>query len=91
MEFEIGDRVKAIKPHDGKYAIVGVKGTIREILEGHQEGKYARVEYDDNVGGHNLGGVCEDGYGWDTTLDCLEPLSHKRKLINKHRKLVFEQ
>lgn len=57
--FQVGDRVRCIKEYDGLAKAVGKIGTI-SLIDSNSYG----VEFDEPVGGHTLGGICESGYGW---------------------------
>lgn len=67
--YAVNDRIIGVSEYDGNTNIVGVAGTIL-ALEG--EGRYA-VEFDENIGGHDLEGRCANGFGWHTNGECLEP------------------
>lgn len=56
--FMEGDRVRAIVYVGGHY-IKDVLGTIA-IVDGDEIG----VAFDDDIGGHDLNGMCNDGHGW---------------------------
>ena len=60
--FEIGDRVIGIGSWDGNGRIDGVPGVVLGI----GGGDVFCVKYDEDIGGHDLNGQCEDGYGWKT-------------------------
>lgn len=62
--FKIGDRVKAVKPWDGNYSIVGKIGTIVAISNIFSAD--LGVEFDDKIGfgAHTCYGKGKDGHCW---------------------------
>lgn len=67
-EFRIGDRVICIGDADGNPMVNGAIGTVI----GFWSSDICSVEYDEDIGGHSLGGKCEDGYGWNTNIRYLQ-------------------
>lgn len=71
--FNIGDRVefalKTCLTHSGKL-VSGDTGTIAMADSGS-----IGVIWDTFVGGHNLGGLCEEGYGWFVSCNDIMPYS----------------
>ena len=60
--FSIGDRVVIVDTKSicfSAYVEVGMTATIRNIIS-----ESIGIEFDVNVGGHDLGGMCKYGYGW---------------------------
>ena len=84
MVIKIGDKVECIEQHDDNTVIVGKFGTVVSKRAGSKWG----VEFKEDIGGHNLGELCEDGYGWSIQEYKLKKKS-KRQVINKGGKLVF--
>ena len=66
--FFAGDRVVAISGSDGNLNIVGKIGTVIYDKDPTKPG----VEYDEYIGGHDLGGKCREGHGWYTYTNDLE-------------------
>lgn len=65
MKFEVGDRVEAIIDHiEGNETLfMGDAGTVVKVWDG---GNTVGVCWDSPVkGGHECGGYCERGYGWN--------------------------
>lgn len=58
-EIMVGDRVVGIGQCDSR-SINGALGTVRSI---RNSSYVAGVEFDCDIGGHSLGGLCEDGHG----------------------------
>jgi hypothetical protein len=60
MKFKKGDKVKCMEEHSGMKNIVGMTGTVIVV------GPIAiGVRFDMKMGGHDLGGGCPNGYGWN--------------------------
>lgn len=72
MAFEVGDRVRMKLPYASQNALVvqaaqdGVIGTVVGL------GTVVRVCWDRYIDGHDCGGACEMGYGWNFFSDKLE-------------------
>lgn len=76
LKFKVGDRVRAIKDHDGNDHIVNQEGTV--IISGtHDVG----VEFDKAVDGHTCGGRGKDFHCWWCTDDVLEPVAANEKIV----------
>lgn len=67
IKFSKGDRVIAIDKYDGNSRIVGITGTVISSA-----GSMISVEFDEDVGGHDLTGKCRYGYGWRVPAKCLD-------------------
>lgn len=65
--FQIGDRVRCVVSYDGNTAIVGQLGTAVG-----NDGYSVAVAFDNDIGGHDLGGECEHRHGWNVPARCLE-------------------
>lgn len=76
-KFNVGDIVIGVEEFDDNENIIGVTGIVREIDEC---GRYG-IEFDDNIGGHNLSGHCKSGYGWYCDGCTLE---HYQSAIENH-------
>lgn len=80
MEFKVGDRVKLIGYDCYYYSAlerhIGATGTIIKIEE---DGEVC-VVFDEDVGGHTLGGRCKDGHGHRIYKKDLELMSHQFKV-----------
>lgn len=70
--FNVGDRVKLIKSWGIQ---AGFEGTIMCFSNG-ASGVLCGVNYDEDVGGHNLNGCCEYGHGWYAPEDHFELISN---------------
>lgn len=81
MGFQLGDRVRAIAKWDSNGTIVGKNGTVVNVSSSaHLVG----VAYDERIrGGWNLNGRCDDGYGWNTHVDCLELIEEELPAVPK--------
>lgn len=66
--FKVGDRVK-VNSDSFKPSIIGKIGTIRRI---NDSGTNVGIEFDENINGHALGGICNWGHGWNCDIDTLE-------------------
>ena len=64
--FEMGDRVECIVDHpdDNEYLVIGSIGTVCEESEDDVDDPFISVCWDEDIGGHDCDGSCEDGYGW---------------------------
>ena len=71
-DFKVGMRVKALHDHMGR-SIKGLIGTVRSC-----NGSVG-VEFDANMHGHDLGGLCEKGYGWYVPCNILEVIEDKKE------------
>ena len=60
MKFKVGDRVKVVRGDSFDSCVLGKVGTIKGCMG---ENSIA-VVFDDNVDGHDLGGICKFGHGW---------------------------
>lgn len=59
-KFKIGDRVVCIIPLVATRSRKGQRGTVRGITA---DG-WLKVEFDEDIGGHDLNGKCKKGHGW---------------------------
>lgn len=59
MDFCEGDRVKLVRSRWRTGLSDGMTGTIVEI-----DAEQVGIEFDENFGGHNLGGLAKRGHGW---------------------------
>lgn len=66
--FKVGDRVIAISAFDENEDIIGVTGTVVEVIGTTM----CSVNYDYDIGGHTCDGKCNDGHGWKTSVRCLD-------------------
>lgn len=57
-KFKVGDRVKCIGVHEGRYSAVGQVGTVVG------DPSTLTVEFDSYVGGHSAGGEGKRGHCW---------------------------
>lgn len=66
-KFNVGDRVECISEGlDGnKYLLIGFTGTVADIID--DAIRPIGVIWDNDIHGHDLNGLCEDGYGWRVT------------------------
>ena len=64
--FEVGDRVECIVdcPDDNEDIYAGYLGTVCEEPEDSGDDQWIGVCWDEDVGGHDCSGNCEDGHGW---------------------------
>lgn len=86
--FNIGDRVIATTDCDDNLNIVGIEGTIRCMGSSSTS---LGVEFDINVGGHDLGiGIVKYGHGWFCPKSILQPILSKRKLIAQDLLKILE-
>ncbi|MGN0005311.1 MAG: hypothetical protein ACI37Z_05015 [Candidatus Gastranaerophilaceae bacterium] len=72
MNFKLGDRVIAIKAYMNKKEIIGQQGTVIYI-----GGMSLTVEFDDDIYGHDGGGIGKYGHCWyfpTTAQKCLRPV-----------------
>lgn len=77
MKFEVGDRVEAILDHiEGNETLLrGDTGTVVRVWE---DGNTVGVCWDFPVkGGHECGGYCERGYGWNVHTKDLKKSSQE--------------
>lgn len=82
MGFQLGDRVRAIAEWDSNGTIVGKKGTV--VVAVSSSAHIVGVAYDERIrGGWNLLGQCDDGYGWNTHVDCLELIEEELPAVSK--------
>lgn len=80
MDFEIGDRVickSSIRTYVGELRS-GDTGTVRI-----RDKKRIGIEWDNNVGGHDLQHLCKDGHGWFFFANYI-PLIDDIEVIPKH-------
>lgn len=78
MKFEVGDRVEAIVDHiaDNETLLKGDAGTIVRVWEGG--GNTVSVCWDFPIkSGHDCGGYCERGYGWNVHTGDLKKSSQE--------------
>ena len=64
-EIHVGDRVRVIQDFCGKSLPLRC-GTVRQckgVNMGTDFGREIGVEFDEDMNGHDLDGVCPDGYG----------------------------
>ena len=63
MRFQIGDRIEAVVDHiDGHGLLMtGDQGVIVYILPTGR----LKVRWDRYIRGHDCGGLCDNGYGWN--------------------------
>jgi len=69
MKFKVGDRVKAFATWDENSKIKGVCGTV---LRADEKDFSVGIRFEKKIGGHDLGGICPNGYGWNTGVEVLE-------------------
>lgn len=79
-EFKIGDRVVCTDSVGFNARVKGSHGTVRMIEDG-----WCHVEFDKNVGGHDLGGRCKDGYGLLCPFKKLKVKQYKE--VKRHAKV----
>lgn len=82
MVFQAGDRVEMVNPEicDWKMRLVeGTHGTVLAI-ERHHIG----VEWDIDIDGHSLNGMCERGYGWWVPSESCKPYADNEDLFALH-------
>lgn len=70
---KVGQRVVALFDFEGA-AITGLIGTIRRVNSGNSGFSNVGVEFDKNMGGHNLDGLCEHNYGWNIPRMYVKPI-----------------
>lgn len=83
MKFKIGQHIKMVANRDR--AKRNMTGTIKIINTDDNHMPYG-IKFDENFGGHQLDGYCEDGYGhWvketDMMLICKTKKRFKLKII----------
>ena len=66
----MGDRVICTREYCDNSKIVGVTGTVVWV----SGGGFA-VEFDEEIGGHDCGGLAETGHGWWLDEHCVELLN----------------
>lgn len=77
LEFKVGDRVKMVRGECFGSRVVGKVGTIKKCM-----GKNCiAVAFDENVNGHDLGGICKFGYGWFCNPKNLERVTNNKDKI----------
>ena len=66
MMLKVGDRVEAIVDHIERNGVLlkGDTGTVC-VLHGGDGSHGVGIEWDKACGGHDCGGHCEHGYGWN--------------------------
>lgn len=72
-DFNIGDRVVMVdRDRSDKIRLLvnGSVGTVRKFAASSRGD--VGVEWDDNIGGHTLGGNVRDGHGWWVYAESLE-------------------
>lgn len=77
MKFKVGDRVKVVRGEGFDSRVLGEIGTIKECMG---ENSIAIV-FDNNVNGHDLGGICKFGYGWLCSPKNLERITNSKDKI----------
>lgn len=73
MFFQVGDRVRAIDEYMGKQEIIGKTGTVITA-----DSVDITVEFDNNIKGHDGGGVGKYGFCWNFPANasfCLQNIS----------------
>jgi hypothetical protein len=59
---KIGTRVKIIGNIDGNGSLLGMMATIKKA-DKYMDGYDIALAFDENIQGHECGGVCKNGYG----------------------------
>lgn len=78
-KFKVGDRVRVVaEEHEhGDPHINGKLGTIILIRDAYVYG----IEFDENIGGHNLSGFCKDKHGWNCHANQIELVHDSNKIV----------
>lgn len=86
---EIGDRVRLIKNFPGNIQdlYAGDEGTIVD-LRNDWGFPWASIRFDRYVDGHDCGGKCEDGYGWNIDVNDVEKIEYDEPEICTEEELM---
>ena len=79
-QFQVGDRVRLIRPELSASLLVGETGTVKVVM-----GVSVGVESDNYSHGHSLDGRCQNGYGWwiyDENLELIKEESVEDELVD---------
>ena len=79
--FKVNDRVICISNYGGNSRIVGEQGTVtRVVVCDCDEYSFLSVQFDKLINGHDCGGTCKEGHGWQF---CIASLDKYLQKINK--------
>jgi len=85
MKFKIGYKIKVIKDNWNK----NILGKTGKII-GHHGHNIVKIEFDENMGGHNCDGCCKHGYGWNIEKDDIvlinREITNWKKIIESDKK-----
>lgn len=77
MKFKVGDRVRAVKNHDGR-DIIGKIGTVKTV-DDNLSYPFG-IEFDKNIGGHACSGKGKNGHCWWCPESVLEPVCNNGEI-----------
>lgn len=78
--FQVGDRVVCVSKQGYGQLVFNKEGVVCYVSKNFHPNMLIGVRWDDYVGGHNCGGSCDFGHGYNVAINCLELVSDVPKV-----------